>query len=74
MGSVRIGAGPSFETGRPCVLFSASAYFQNPFHQQFDVAPDGQRFLMSRLEAGSDPGIVLVFNFLDDLKQRMAAR
>jgi eukaryotic-like serine/threonine-protein kinase len=66
--------GASFQTGAPAVLFPARDYYSNPFHQMFTLSPDGRQFVMSRRRAGNDFGLVVVFNFLDELKRRMAAR
>ena len=58
-------------------LFSASGYFVSPWAQAYDVTPDGQRFLMLRVGSatGTAPvSLVLVENFLTELRQRMATR
>jgi serine/threonine-protein kinase len=58
-------------------LFSASGYFVSPWAQAYDVSPDGQRFLMLRVGSatGAVPAsLVLVENYLTELRQRMATR
>jgi serine/threonine-protein kinase len=70
--SVPLIRGAAFQFGRSRVLFSAVGYFINPFHPQFDVAPDG-RFVMIRQSGGEQLGVVAVFNFFEELKRRMAA-
>ena len=64
----------SFQTGAPSALFDVPDYYLQPFHPQFAPTRDGKGFLMRRRQAGTDLGVVVVFNFLDDLRRRMAAR
>jgi len=66
--------GPSFQIGAPSALFSAADFYLQPFHPQYAISRDGKGFLMRRRQAGTDFGVVVVFNFLDDLRRRMAAR
>jgi len=73
MVSVPVTPGASFQAGAPVVLFSVADYLANPFHPYYTLAPDG-RFLMSRRREGTNLGVVVVFNFLDELKRRMATR
>ena len=73
MVAVPLVPGPTFQVGAARVLFSATAYWLNPFARQFDVTPDGQRFLMSRGESDGQVHLVVVFNFVEELK-RLAAR
>ena len=77
MQSVHVTTSPTFGILSKERLFSASGYFVSPWAQAYDVTPDGQRFLM--LRAGSATGavpvpVVLVENFLTELRQRMVAR
>jgi hypothetical protein len=56
-------------------LFSASGYFVSPWGQAYDVTPDGQRFLMLRIGSATGAAaasLVLVENFLTELRERMA--
>jgi hypothetical protein len=58
--------------GRQQVLFSARAYATDPTNRAYDVAPDGQRFVMLRLARGpgeDDFRLVLVENFFEELKR-----
>ena len=58
-------------------LFSANGYFLSPEAQAYDVTPDGQRFLMLRVGSATGPApasLVLVENFLTEVRQRMATR
>ncbi len=70
MVAVPVEGGDSFRSGSPEVLFPATQYFTMPYHPQYDVTPDGQRFVM--LSARSENlGLVLVTGFLADLERRM---
>jgi serine/threonine-protein kinase len=62
----------TLQTGQSTVLFSALRYQANPFARQYDVTLDGQRFVMIRGESDAAVHVVVVFNFLAELKQRMA--
>ncbi len=74
MVSVPVTPGPAFQVGQARVLFAAGAFFSNAFSQEFAVAPDGQRFLMIQGTTGDLVHVVVVFNFLDELKRRMAGQ
>jgi serine/threonine-protein kinase len=64
--------GPTFVVGQHSVLFSASDYYSYSFHPQYDVAPDGERFVMIRFRAVGDAGnLVVVENWLDELVERV---
>ncbi|MBA2627204.1 MAG: PD40 domain-containing protein [Gemmatimonadales bacterium] len=71
--AVPVTPGPIFQTGAPAVLFDASSFNTSVFHPQYAPTPDGRGFLMQRQQAGTAFGIVVVFNFLDELRRRMAA-
>jgi hypothetical protein len=55
-------------------LFAAGGYFMNAFSQEYAPASDGQRFLMIQGTTGEAVHVVVVFNFLDELKRRMAGQ
>jgi serine/threonine-protein kinase len=77
MQSAHVTTRPTFGIVSKERLFSASGYFVSPWAQAYDVAPDGQRFLMLRVgtATGAQPvSLVLVENFLTELRQRMATR
>ena len=61
-----------FRAETPRLLFDASAYSGAGGDTSFDVAPDGQRFVMIR---GEDPSvsrqIVIVHNWFDEVKRRV---
>jgi eukaryotic-like serine/threonine-protein kinase len=54
------GKGASFNVGRSQRLFIAPV---NPFDLTYDVAPDGQRFVMSVSPEEESPPLVLMFNW-----------
>ncbi len=62
---------PTFNPGRPRVLFEGS-YFSSSIstgYQYYDISPDGQRFLMIK-EAGTGPSqINVILNWFDELKR-----
>jgi eukaryotic-like serine/threonine-protein kinase len=66
--AVPVSPGPTFQRGQATVLFDASPYQANWFAAPYDVTADGQRFVMLRAEGGSHPDVVVVFNFLEELK------
>jgi eukaryotic-like serine/threonine-protein kinase len=67
--SVAIQTTPSLSVGRPVVLFEAK------YEEGYDVAPDGQRFLMIRRneEQSVPQQINVVLGWLDELKRRVPA-
>ncbi len=71
--SVPVTAGTTFQTGAPRVLFPAAQYASNPFSREYDITPDGQEFVMIRGESDAAVHVVVVFNFVEELKRRMAA-
>ena len=72
MVSVPVVAGTTFQSGQPSVLFAAARYESSPFGRVYDVTPDGQRFVMIRGVSDAAVHVVVVFNFLAELKQQMA--
>ena len=76
---VSIQSDPTFGAGNPGVLFE-SQYFAGDdaaaAGRTYDIAPDGQRFLMIKDNAGSDDTstpaqIILVQNWFEELRQRV---
>ncbi|HUF67168.1 MAG TPA: hypothetical protein VMM79_00855 [Longimicrobiales bacterium] len=54
------------------VLFPATAYAANAVHRQYDVSPDGARFLMIRRKGADGRGrLILVQNFFEELRTRV---
>ena len=63
---------PTFSAGRPRVLFEGQS-MNLPFLVNYDVAPDGQRFLILK-EGGQDleaTQIHVVLNWFEELKQQV---
>jgi hypothetical protein len=61
-----------FRPGAPRVLFPVNAYRAAINRQQYDVSPDGQRFLMIRDLGGNASGsVVYVENWLEELKAKV---
>jgi hypothetical protein len=70
--AVRVMHEPTFSTGTATVLFPAEQYTRNPARRQYEVSPDGRRFLMIRpLGGGVEGQLILVQNFLDELRNRV---
>jgi eukaryotic-like serine/threonine-protein kinase len=76
MMAVDIATQPNFAAGKPRVLFQGEQYmpptgpYPYPF-PNYDVSPDGQRFLMITKE--SKPQLNVVLNWFEDLKRRVPA-
>src|SRR5262249_28098351 len=63
--AVLIETKPALVVGRPSVLF------EGKFEPGYDVAPDGQRFVMVReSEAQAAPQIQVLLGWFDELKRR----
>ena len=72
MVAVRVEIEPVFSVGPTSVLFSAAAYPAAAVHHQYDVSPDGERFLMIRPKSSATPGqLILVQNFFEELRARV---
>jgi serine/threonine protein kinase/Tol biopolymer transport system component len=72
--AVTIRAGETFAWDPPRVLFSVNGYQTNPWHPLYDVSPDGERFLMSRHVGRAGGEVVLVLNWFQELKRKLAGR
>ena len=73
--SVPITTSPSFRHGTPQQLFQGQYYAQLQ-GRTYDVAHDGQRFLMIKTSpeaAATAPRIVVVDNWIEELKRRVPA-
>ena len=68
-------SGATFSAGKPAKVFDAK--YAEPFpSRQYDVSPDGQRFLVLKDSPASDQNatsasMVVVLNWLEELKQRV---
>lgn len=70
--AVEITVAPNFEPGIPRPLFDGNYLFPRRQHnpREYDVSPDGNRFLMVRREPSSIPThINVVFNWLEELER-----
>jgi len=74
MTRVPIQTAPTFSAGTPTTLFDAR-YFSGGPARSYDVSPDGQRFLMIKA-AGTEqaPSMVVVLNWLEELKAKLPAK
>ncbi len=69
---VNVPAGPTFTPGNPRTLFSLAGFRRTRNRQQYDVSPDGQRFIMIRERgATTAPTAVYVENWLVELTAKM---
>ena len=71
--AVDITTDPTFSAGTPKVLFEGTFEMANLSRANYDVAPDGQRFVMIQ-EGGSDSApaqINFVLNWFEELKRRV---
>jgi hypothetical protein len=72
--AVTVNSEPGFSASKPVVLFEGPWLSTRGTVPQYDVSPDGKRFLM--LKAGEEDlgveRIVVVQNWLEELKRRMA--
>ncbi len=70
--SVDVLQGATFVTGERRVLFSAQGYRSNNVHQQYDVTPDDQRFVMIRNLGGQEASeLIVVQNLFEELKAKV---
>ena len=64
MMSVRVESGASFRAGTPQPLFASNMRpTYAPYPHTYDVAPDGQRFLIDAVQPGTGPTISVVVNW-----------
>ncbi len=64
--------GATFEIGEWRVLFSARGFRLTQRHQQYDVTPDDQRFVMIRNLGGQEASeLIVVENWFEELKARV---
>jgi len=69
--SVQVTSTPTFATGRASVLFPSGAYAAYEASPQYDVSPDGKRFLMMRAGTGTTTDhVVVVENWFEEIKTR----
>ncbi len=51
--------------------FSLEGYRSTTLHQQSDVTPDDQRFVMIRNRGGEEGELIVVENFFEELKAKV---
>jgi len=56
----------SFATGPPQELFSTQAYYSDPNTTAYDVALDGERFLMIKLR---DDEMIFVVSWIEEVRR-----
>lgn len=68
--SDRIGTAPAFRAGTPETLFE-SVDLQSAWGRSYDVAPDGQRFLITvtREQPTAPAQMIFVQNWTEELKR-----
>jgi hypothetical protein len=60
--------------GKPAVLFDAEPYFFGGAGRNYDVAPDGKRFIMVKsptTAAGGSVPMTVVLHWVDELRSRV---
>ena len=75
MTRVPIQTTPTFSASTPTTLFD-TRYYAGGSGRAYDVSPDGQRFLMIKNNGGTDqaPSMVVVLNWLEELKAKIPAK
>jgi hypothetical protein len=76
MMAVDIATQPSFAAGKPRKLFEGRyGDSPNPVTANYDVSPDGQRFLITKEseQSSSATQINVVLNWFEELKQKVPA-
>jgi len=69
--SMQVTNSPTFATGRSTVLFASGNYAAYEASPQYDVSPDGKRFLMMRAGTGTlTDRVIVVENWFEELKTK----
>jgi Tol biopolymer transport system component len=70
--AVKFETEPTFSVTSSNILFSGNYVYQD--HNQWDISPDGERFLMLKSASigGSDYRINIVLNWFEELKERVS--
>lgn len=71
MVAVEVETEPTFVAGQQRVLFDAGGYRLVENYHSYDVTSDGERFVMIRMLGTGENEIIVVENFLDELRERM---
>jgi len=72
--AVAVTPGPAFTGGTPRPLFSMAGFREARNRPQYDVAPDGQRFVMIRESGTTASRVFYVENWMTELKAKLAKR
>jgi hypothetical protein len=72
--AVETRGGATFTWSSPRLLFDMSNYTLNPWHPIYDVAGDGQRFLMARRVGDPSTELVLTQNWFHEVKHVLSER
>jgi hypothetical protein len=72
--AVAVQTQPTFSAGVPRMLFEGHYPITDSFWSNYDVTADGNQFLMVAGPESAPPGLQVVINWMEDLKQRMPAR
>ena len=71
MVAVEVLEGETFRTGRQEVLFNADDFWSNRFQRVYDVTADGRFVLLRRSGATVEEEVIIVENFVEELKARI---
>ena len=76
MMAVDVSISPTFSAGKPRQLFEKPYERSNAYWPNYDVTPDGKRFLMVKAAEQLPPSsqVYVVLNWSDELKQRVPAK
>jgi serine/threonine-protein kinase len=73
MMAVRIETEPQFRAGKPTVLFAGNFHLPDSTFPQYDVTPDGERFVMIQDTESFPTRIEVVLNWHEELRARVPA-
>lgn len=74
MVGARIATEPSFRVTEREALFTIGDDYLMPQNEQYtlyDITPDGERFVMMRLEEADESELILVTNWLEEVRTRV---
>jgi len=74
LAAVETRGGATFTWSSPRLLFDLSDYELNPWHPTYDVARDGERFLMARRVGDPSTEVVLTQNWFHEVKHVLQGR
>jgi serine/threonine-protein kinase len=74
MMAVAVETEPQFRAGKPVILFEGAFHYAGISFPQYDVTPDGKRFVMIEDQEAWPTRIELVLNWTEELKARVPAR